>query len=426
VLLHLGSGDSAVSTNLDDTQPAVIVHDGGYARYVELGPARGRPASVDIRDASDADEAVQRYDAKPTDLWAVLFSSGTTGVSKGIERDHYSIVTELVGWCLELGLTRHTVFYIGRPVFYTGGLVLSLATLLVGGSLVLCDYKDDNNADEVWEDFQLWCHKAAVEWAFFVPDQIRAFITPRRSRPGLSRPQGVLAMGAPISGDEKQALAELLKCDVVESWGNSESLGTITDPEDLQLRPNSVGRPFLTDEMSIIDDEGALLAPGCVGRIAGSQEAGFSKYSNRPEATGKARRGDLLVSDDFGYMDSDGYLYVVAREQETVIIDGHTVVLSDLEKRIRGSGAVKDVCIVAIKRNSGLELTAIIVPLAEACALTTAQLNQTIGTGVAITRVVALTSLPRVPSGKTDRSACCALAEKPNETGLDGASATGH
>ena len=61
-------------------------------------------------------------------------------------------------------------------------------------------------------------------------------------------------MGAPISGNEKRAARVALRSNIVESWGNSESLGTITEPNDLDSRPDSVGRPFLTDELLVVDD----------------------------------------------------------------------------------------------------------------------------------------------------------------------------
>lgn len=73
--------------------------------------------------------------ATPKDEWGVFYSSGTTGLPKGIIRDHYSVVTEMLGWCLELGLGRDTYFYVGRPLYYTGGLLLSLSSFLMGGTI---------------------------------------------------------------------------------------------------------------------------------------------------------------------------------------------------------------------------------------------------------------------------------------------------
>ena len=233
------------------------------------------------------------------------------------------MITEIMGWCLELPLTRQSVFYIGRPLFYTGGLVLALASLFVGATLIVNDYHDDSDADEVWSDFEQHLLAHEVDWAFFVPDQLRAFT--RLGRAPKRAATTILVMGAPISGDEKRKARDTLGSQIVESWGNSESLGTITEPRDLDLRPDSVGRPFLTDELWVVDETLTPCAPNERGRIAGGETAGFEEYSSRPEATLEVKRKKLIISDDIGYTDECGYFYVTGRDQD-ILLRGNTLV----------------------------------------------------------------------------------------------------
>ena len=114
------------------------------------------------------------------------------------------MVTEHLGWIIELGLNRRTRFYIGRPVFYTGAVVLSMATLLVGGSVVVNDYRNPDDAREVWADYQRTLTTTEINRAFFLPQQIRDFVS-FAEQAGLKAMYSSLAAyhGKPIAGSEK-------------------------------------------------------------------------------------------------------------------------------------------------------------------------------------------------------------------------------
>jgi acyl-coenzyme A synthetase/AMP-(fatty) acid ligase len=262
------------------------------------------------------------------------------------------MVTESLGWCLELSLNRRVKFYIGRPIYYTGGLVLSLATLTVGGSLVFCDSLDDNRFQDAWAGFLFMCERHALDWAFFIPDQLRAFMVRAKEEMRFGPfPARILTMGAPISGAEKVAVSRAFQCGVIESWGNSESLGTITDEEDLSQRPDSIGRPFLTDELFIVDDEGNKLGPDQIGRIAGHVEAGFTAYSSQPEATNSTIVRDMIISDDIGKMDPSGHFYILGRVSDVLNVDGRPVTVSMIESLIRSRHADLAFGVVILKRD---------------------------------------------------------------------------
>ena len=413
VVLNPGLPDHAIRTNLSDCEVSVLIHDAAHANIAGLIAPTG--TALNFQQPLQASFNTQNILAgiqprKPNDEWGVLFSSGTTGTPKGIERDHESIVTELLGWCLELGLTRHSSFYIGRPVFYTGGLVLSLATLLVSGTVFLPDQTDDNDATEAWTRYQEVAASRQLEWAFFLPDQIRAFCRlAEASREHIHSARSILVMGAPISGDEKVTAARVLQSIIVESWGNSESLGTITDPEDVETRPNSIGRPFLTDELCIVDEDGSPVPPQQVGRLAGSQDAGFSRYSSQPGETARIKRNNLIISDDVGCMDADGYFYVRGRVQDWIRGRTSHVFTPEVESKLKTHASVENCCVVGLPTPDGdFQLVAAVVVSADKVpdpALLEFQLNKHLGSDRPLDRVVIFKTLPRLPSGKVDKLA---------------------
>lgn len=410
VVLHQGVGRDVAETHVRDTKPGVLLHDGKPGEYGVLVSNVLQGMVVDVRQASDVspltNEDLLLLPARsPNQEWGVVFSSGTTGPPKAIERSHYSMTVEFIGWCLELGLRKGTRFYIGRPIFYTGGLVLAASTLLAGGTVVCDNYEDPNALDEVWRKYCDACSPQALDWAFFVPDQIRSFMRLPASNSNKVRAQSVVTMGAPITGAEKAAARGVIGREIIESWGNSESLGTITDAEDVELRPDSIGRPFLTDEMCIVDDEGRRLAAGEVGRVAGGVEAGFDGYSNRPEETRRVRRHDLIISDDLGYVDEQGYFYVVGRAQESVIVEGSRVLLPEVEARARECAEIKDIGVSVVELGGRSTLAALVVPtsLRSKEEDVKDRLDALLGDECRLGFVVLSEALPRLVVGKVDR-----------------------
>jgi acyl-CoA synthetase (AMP-forming)/AMP-acid ligase II len=420
VVLHHGLPESSAIVNFKDAAPAVFIHDGSRGNYERLFSQAGGKVPLRYDELLRLDPASDDelgYRAREADHeWGVIFSSGTTGPSKAIERHHYSIVTELLGWCLELGLSSATKFYVGRPFYYTGGLVLALATLVAGGT-VYCSNGNDLGAAAEWNAYQRACKLEQIDWVFLVPDQIRAFCSlvrhlssEDRSKVGSARK--LLVMGAPITGAEKLGARELLRSDIIESWGNSESLGTITDLDSQDLRPKSIGRPFLTDELYIVDENRLPLGPLKVGRIAGSADAGFIAYSNRPEETQRVKKDNLIISDDLGYVDEDGFFYIVGRIQDAVLQNGITVYLPELEGKIRERGLFKECSVVALESTNGILIVVAAVlegGIPEDPSILKQSVNDAVGGTASIESVVVLETLPKTPTGKIDREALAAI-----------------
>lgn len=348
VFLNTGLPEHSLKENITYSKIKHLIYDEVNSDIVELMPQNSIKINIDKINVIEISNINPDHSATDKDVWGVLFTSGTTDTPKGSKRDHYSMVTEHIGWCLELGLNRKTKFYIGRPLFYTGGLVLAMSTLLVGGSIIINNFENDDGEEEVWLDYQKTIiNLKEIDWAFFVPNQLRKFCELVKSAKEVNSAENILSMGDKISGEEKLRAYILLRSNIVESWGNSESLGTITDPEDLFLRPNSIGRPFLTDEMCIVDVENnkVITKPNIVGRIAGSDEAGFCEYVGQPEETDKVLINNMINSADLGYYDKDGYFYIKSRVQRMITRNGDQIYIDDLENKLRSKLDLKEIII---------------------------------------------------------------------------------
>lgn len=407
ILLNPRLSEESLHVTVSDTTPDLVVQDRDLAEAWSPPALEDIPRVIVEELKPEQTSDVPWPECLPSSEWGVVFSSGSTGVPKGIVRNHDSMIAEIIGWCLELPLTRQSVFYIGRPLFYTGGLVLALASLFVGATVIANDYRDDSDSDEVWSDFEEQLVAQKVDWAFFVPDQLRAFTRLVQAPKHLAA--AILVMGAPISGAEKRKARETLGSQIVESWGNSESLGTITEPEDLDLRPDSVGRPFLTDELWVVDKETLTpCTPKKLGRIAGAVTAGFDEYSNRPEVTRQVKREKLIISDDIGYTDESGYFYVVGRDQDSLFQGNTFVSLPRVSEKIREQAGIVEAEVCSLGAGETVSLAAAIV-LSPGCTedldVLRARLNSHLAPSEQLSLVVSFELLPQLPSGKVDRLA---------------------
>ncbi len=399
VILNPHASAEALKVHLADTSPTVVIGHSDLLHAINRETAQNLKA-INILEIPMIMN--KKLPSKPGNKeWGVIFSSGSTGVSKAIVYNHLAMSSELLAWCLELGIRRKTRFYVGRPIHYTGGLAITLATLLVGGEVVMPDPKDDDDFESIWNHYQQSLEGKPLDFAFFVPDQIRTFI--RIAKEPLGGPT-LLTMGAPISGDEKKAAFHKLKSPVIESWGNSEGLGTITDEEDLFSRPDSIGRPFLTEKICVVTDDLDECEPGRSGRLAGSEETMFTEYANRPDATDRVKKASLVLSDDIGYMDENHYFYILGRDQESFVVGGQIVFLADMEEQIRQLPGINDVCIVAKETKGTPGFYALVVSKGN---IPEDSLRKEVQNSISVelSGILFLETLPRLPSGKIDRLA---------------------
>ena len=119
-----------------------------------------------------------------------------------------------------------------------------------------------------------------IDISFFSPSGLQEFVSYVKSHdPRLDMGDKILIMGEPVPLGLKKETRDLLSVDIIESWGNSEGLGTITEANAVEIRPNSIGRPFLCDDNFIVDENNNKLPDNEIGRIAGKTNCAFSGYS---------------------------------------------------------------------------------------------------------------------------------------------------
>ena len=284
---------------------------------------------------------------KPYDDWGIVYTSGTTSSPKGVILSHMAIFSELMGWFIELEMTKKTRLYVSVPPYYTAGLVLASTTLMTGGTLV-------NFRCHSPERYASYLEKSMVNISYLSPGELQELVSYFKSHTPLPHiGDKILILGEPVPFGLKKEARDILSVDIIESWGNSEGLGTITESEDVEIRPNSIGRPFLCDENFILDEYNNVLPDNEIGRIAGKTNCCFSGYNGRDDLNSQYIIGDSILSDDFGSRDKEGYFYIKDRINYSFLTNGERIYSLEIEREIQKLPCVEEVAVIGLESTKG-------------------------------------------------------------------------
>jgi acyl-CoA synthetase (AMP-forming)/AMP-acid ligase II len=179
-----------------------------------------------------------------------------------------------------------------------------------------------------------------------VPSQIIGLLAePDFDEHHLPQLEMVCSVGAPLLLEHKDELARRLPNRFYELYGLTEGFVTVLDRDDFAAKPGSVGVPPPLYEMRIVDDDGGDLPPGEVGEIVGRGPITMPGYYKRSDLTAEAIKDGWLYSGDLGYVDEDGFLFLVDRKKDLIISGGVNVYPRDIEEVVIQHPAVTDVAV---------------------------------------------------------------------------------
>ena len=259
----------------------------------------------------------------PGDPARVLFTSGTSGASKGVELSHAYEVTTGERHVARLRLSAADRWLMVTPLSHIDALYIVSILLHVGGCFVLAPRF---SASDFWaqvarSEATLLCYLGAI----------LAILLKGEGAP-VERSLR-LAIGGGCSAAMAKAIEARFGVRVVEAFAMTECIAcTINDPDD--PRPGTVGRPLKGYQVAILDPEGRALAPGVTGEIAVRCTLPFglmTRYLGDPAASEAAFRGGWFHSGDLGALDGDGYLTYRGRLKDMIRRRGENISASELE-----------------------------------------------------------------------------------------------
>lgn len=355
-----------VAYHLNDARASAIVFSGDFKEGVQgikgktshtrhhiclQNPLEGQLDYEQMLSENETSED-QTVEVADDDLAWLFYTSGTTGKPKGAMLTHANLVATSVGWCADLmHLEPEDVAMQAAPLSHGGG-IHAIAVVAKAGNNVILDGWKPKEVMACIEKYQV-----TNTWA--VPTMIKMLITdPELEKYDLSSLKWVVYGGSPMYVEDLKTAIRRIGPVFVQIFGQGESpmTGTFMRKQDhvidggpeAEQRLLSAGIARTDMEVKILDENGREVPYGEKGEIALKGPAVMKGYWERPEETEKTLKNGWLHTGDVGYMDQNGYMYIVDRYKDLIISGGANVYPRELEEVIIKHPAVQEVAVIGV------------------------------------------------------------------------------
>jgi fatty-acyl-CoA synthase len=366
-ILKLGA--IAVPLNVRFTPPeiAYVVNDAGSMLVVTedalvagVSKARSDHPDLVVITAEELGEHrrhgwVPKVATNEDDPAFICYTSGTTGDPKGAVLTHGSWNAGSQGWAQAIQLTTADRVYLPFPLAFTGGLAVQLFTYWAGARLVLDRAFDPGRTIELFETERLTALLA-------VPVIIQQVVDhPRFSSADLSSWRVACSGGASVPPSLLQSV-QARGIPMLQGYSLTEvsAAGTILPGHDAVRKLGSAGLPIPHGTVAVLNENDEACPPGEVGEIAVAGPQVMAGYWNNANATAETLRGGWLHTGDLGYLDDEGYLFVVDRAKDMLISGGLNVYPAEIERIITGLPGIVEVAVIGVPDSKWGETPAVV------------------------------------------------------------------
>ncbi len=338
-----------------DEQMTALGRELGVPHVLTLGEHGDGSLWARVQSAVAGDVDVPR---SADDLAAFLYTSGTTGRSKGAMLSHGNLASNAATLRDAWRFTADDRLLHALPIFHTHGLfVATNVTLMAGGSLIYLPRFD-------LADMMRLLPKATVMMG------VPTFYTRLLSRPDFTRElvahmRLFVSGSAPLSAETHKEFSERTGYAILERYGMTETNMNTSNPYEGARIPGSVGKPLPGVELRITDPEtGAVLPQGEIGMIEVRGPNVFKGYWRMPEKTKAELRDDgFFITGDLGHIDPQGYVYISGRGKDLIISGGFNVYPAEVEGAVEALAGVAECAVIGVPHaDFGEGVVAVVTP----------------------------------------------------------------
>jgi long-chain acyl-CoA synthetase len=295
--------------------------------------------AIAMEDASQGDD----------ELWGIFYTGGTTGHPKGVMLSHTNMLVGALIWVSSVNFARDTRYLHLVGFFHIAAAQPVMALTIVGGTHVI-----EPKFEAVATMGTIERHR--VNFCLFVPTMLNMLLHhPELDRHDLSSVRHCEYGGAPMPDAQiRLAMEKLPTWMFIQGYGQTEAAGLVCRlewdrhfGEGRANKRNSAGCAAHAIEMRIVDEAGAPVPRGTVGEIAVRGATVMLGYWGQPEASVAALRNGWLHTGDGGYMDDDGFVFIVDRLKDMIVSGGENVFSKEVENAVTQHPAVQDCAVIA-------------------------------------------------------------------------------
>lgn len=300
----------------------------------------------------------EHIDRRMSDPAAILYTSGTTGRSKGAILTHGNLASNTEALLESWRFTEQDRLIHALPIFHTHGLFVASNMSISAGATMIWLTKFDGN-----EVIDLMARATVL---MGVPTFYTRLLQSDRLDHGTTASMRLFVSGsAPLLAEDHRAFEKRTGHAILERYGMTETCMITTNPYDGPRKPGAVGMPLPGIEIRITDRETAAILPqGEIGIIEVRGPNVFDGYWKMPEKTAAEFRPDrYFITGDLGQIGEDGYLRIVGRDKDLVISGGYNVYPKEIEGLIDDIPGVVESAVIGVPHpDLGEGVTAIVVP----------------------------------------------------------------
>jgi crotonobetaine/carnitine-CoA ligase len=331
---------------LTDSDPSLIVAEANLAPLA--ADARPGIPSVVLEEADVAEHVpVAPETSAPNDVAAILYTSGTTGQSKGVMLTHGHLPVQGAAWASVMELGAGDVFYFPLPFFHVDGHGLFPACLLSGSAVAFCRRF---SVSRFWEDVERF-----EATGFIGVGSMFSALALRR--PPVREHRLRFGTGAPMTAEARAYFEGELGISLLEVYGQTEANVVLATTYD-RRRADSMGWPCTGFDVEIVDDHDEPVPPGTVGQLVYRPNAPHMVtpgYWRSPERTAESMRNLWWHSGDRARMDEDGFFYFEGRLTDSLRHRGENVSAWELEQTLNDAPGVVRSAAVGVRAELGGE-----------------------------------------------------------------------
>jgi malonyl-CoA/methylmalonyl-CoA synthetase len=409
--LNTAYTDAELAYFIEDAEPGLVVVSPDRREGLENIARRHRAelATLDAQGGGSLSESARSQptifadvERGPEDLAALLYTSGTTGRSKGAMLTQENLLSNARVLTDYWHFTKDDVLLHALPIFHTHGLFVATNVILVAGASMLFLPKFD--AGEV-----LRLMPRATSLMGVPTFYVRLLQHPGLNAESTRHMRVFISGSAPLLAETHKAWSALTGHAILERYGMTETNMNTSNPYDGDRIPGTVGFPLPGVALRIVESEsGRVLPRSETGMIEVKGPNVFKGYWRNPDKTEAEFRPDgFFITGDLGKIDKRGYIHIVGRGKDLIISGGYNVYPKEVESEIDGLPGVVESAVIGVPHSDlGEGVTAVIVRADK--AIDEATIHQRLKSKLADyklpKRVVFVADLPRNAMGKVEKN----------------------